>query len=86
MPDPLEERDPEKAHPLTGAQKSAVTLQRHKDERRDDKLRHIRAQTADGTLTIRHMTPQQHDRAVEVASQTRTRNDSRPRRYAPPGE
>ncbi|MGH3601465.1 MAG: hypothetical protein ACRDQH_14520 [Pseudonocardiaceae bacterium] len=86
MPDPLEQLDPPQARPLTAAQKSAVTLKRRRDETRADKLRHIRAQTADGTLTIRHLTSQQRASAVEVARQTRARNDSRPRRYTPPDE
>ncbi len=86
MPDPLDQLDPTLTQPLTAAQKSAVTLKRRRDETRADKLRHIRAQTADGTLTIRHLTRQQHASALETAHQTRARNESRPRRYTSPDE
>jgi hypothetical protein len=72
------------ADPPTAAQKSAATVMRHKEERRAESLDDIRRQTADGTLVIRQMTAEQHDAASEVARQTRTRNDSRVKRYRAP--
>jgi hypothetical protein len=70
--------------PPTSAQKSAATLRRHKQQRRAESLDDIRRQTADGTLVIRQMTAEQHDAASEDARQTRTRNDSRTKRYRAP--
>jgi hypothetical protein len=69
------------ADPPTAAQKSAATVMRHKEERRAESLDDIRRQTANGTLVIRQMTTEQHDAASETARQTRTRNDSRVKRY-----
>jgi hypothetical protein len=86
MPDPLDHLNPHQARPLTAAQKSAITIRRRREETRAHKLRDIHAQTADGTLTIRHLTRQQHASAIELADQTRARNDARPRRYTPPDE
>jgi hypothetical protein len=62
---------------MTVNQKSAITTMRRKQERRDERMREIRAQTADGTLVIRQMTPAQHDAAGEVARQTRSRIEAR---------
>jgi hypothetical protein len=45
------------------AQKAAATVLRHKDERRAERLREIRAQIADGTLVIRQMTDAEHETA-----------------------
>lgn len=41
---------------VASAQKGAATVRRHKQDRRDESLRHIRAQIADGTLVVRQMT------------------------------
>lgn len=81
LPDSL---NPPQALPLTGARKSAATVQRRRDERRAERLREIRAQTADGTLTIRQMTRQEHRGQIELARQARARHDLRPRGYTSP--
>jgi hypothetical protein len=65
--------------PITSAQKAAATLRRHKDERREDSLREIRAQTAAGTLVVRQMTVAQHEAASQTARQTLARNEARGR-------
>jgi hypothetical protein len=72
--------------PTTAATKSASTVQRHKDERRAERLSEIRGQTAAGTLVIRQMTVEEHDAASELARETRTRNEARLGRYRAPGE
>ena len=41
---------------VSSAQKGAATVRRHKQDRRDESLRQIRAQIADGTLVVRQMT------------------------------
>ncbi len=41
---------------LSGAEKGAATVKRHKQERRADKLDQMLAQIADGTLIVRQMT------------------------------
>jgi hypothetical protein len=63
--------------PISSAQKAAATLRRHKDERRADSLREIRAQTAAGTLVVRQMTVAQHAAASQAARQTLARNEAR---------
>jgi hypothetical protein len=65
--------------PISSAQKAAATLRRHKDERREDSLQQIRAQTADGTLVVRQMTVAQHEAASQAARQTLARNEARGR-------
>jgi hypothetical protein len=65
--------------PVSSAQKAAATLRRHKDERREDSLRQIRAQTEAGTLVVRQMTVAQHEEASQAARQTLERNEARGR-------
>jgi hypothetical protein len=55
-PDSTSEADHTPPAPLTPGQKSVATIQRHRDERRAEKLRDIRSQTEDGSLTIRYLT------------------------------
>jgi hypothetical protein len=84
MPHVPDSLNPSQAPSLTGAQKSAATVQRRRDERRAERLREIRDQTAAGTLTIRQMTRQEHRGQIELARQARARHDLRPRGYTSP--
>jgi hypothetical protein len=72
--------------PRTSAQKTAATVQRHKQERRAERLSEISAQTADGTLIVRQMTASEHDAASEDAREVRERSDARRKGYRSPGE
>lgn len=56
--------------PVSSAQKGAATVRRHKQDRRDESLRQIRAQIADGTLVVRQMT------AVERGTGSRDRDSA----------
>jgi hypothetical protein len=66
------------------AKKTAATVLRHKEERRAESLRHIQAQTDEGTLVIRHMSEVEQAAASQAARTTRTRNEARTRRYRSP--
>lgn len=68
------------------AKKTAATVLRHKEERRAESLRHIRTQTDDGSLVIRHMSDEEQAAASQVARTTRTRNEARTRRYRSPDD
>lgn len=59
------------------AQKGAATIRRHKEERRADKLDHIRSQIADGSLVVRQMTAGQLKTASRDARRTLARNEER---------
>jgi GTP cyclohydrolase III len=63
--------------PRSASQKRAATLLRQKDERRADSLDQIRAQIADGTLVVRHMTVVEHKAASQTARGTLARNEAR---------
>ena len=41
--------------PLTGAAKSAATVQRNREAARNEKLRDMQAQIAEGTLVVRYL-------------------------------
>ncbi len=68
------------------AKKTAATVLRHKEERRAESLAHIRTQTDDGSLVIRHMSEEEQAVASQAARLTRTRNEARTRRYRSPEE
>jgi hypothetical protein len=68
------------------AKKTAATVLRHKEERRAESLAHIRSQTDEGTLVIRHMSDDEQAAASQVARTTRTRNEARTRRYRSPDD
>jgi hypothetical protein len=68
------------------AKKTAATVLRHKQERRAESLAHIRSQTDEGTLVIRHMSDEERAAASQAASTTRTRNEARTRRYRSPDD
>jgi hypothetical protein len=68
------------------AQKTAATVLRHKQERRAESLAHIRSQTDEGTLVIRHMSDEEQAAASQAARTTRTRNEARTRRYRSPDD
>jgi hypothetical protein len=68
------------------AKKTAATVLRHKEERRAESLAHIRTQTDDGSLVIRHMSEDEQAAASQAARTTRARNEARTRRYRSPGE
>jgi hypothetical protein len=57
--------------------KGATTVQRHRQERRDDKLDEIRAQIANGTLVVRQMTLEEREAASQAAHLARARNGER---------
>ena len=59
---------------------------RHKQERRAESLAHIRSQTDEGTLVIRHMSDEERAAASQAARTTRTRNEARTRRYRSPDD
>jgi hypothetical protein len=63
--------------PSDAVKKGVATVRRRKEERRAERVRDIRAQTADGTLVVRHMTDAQHEVASEDARQTFARNQAR---------
>ncbi len=60
-------------------------MRRRKEERRAESLREIEAQTADGTLIVRQMTPEQMEAASELGRETLARNEARGKRYRSPG-
>jgi hypothetical protein len=68
------------------AKKTAATVLRHKQERRAESLAHIRSQTDEGTLVIRHMSDEELAAASQAARMTRTRNEARTRRYRSPDD
>ena len=68
------------------AKKTAATVLRHKQERRAESLAHIRSQTDEGTLVIRHMSDEEQAAASQAARTTRTRNEARTRRYRSPDD
>ena len=68
------------------ARKTAATVLRHKQERRAESLRQIRAQTDEGTLVIRHMSDAEQAVASQAARTTRARNEARTRRYQSPDD
>ena len=68
------------------ANKTAATVLRHKQERRAESLAHIRSQTDEGTLVIRHMSDEEQAAASQAARTTRTRNEARSRRYRSPDD
>jgi hypothetical protein len=68
------------------ARKGAATVLRHKAELREEGLDRIRAQTADGTLTISYMTSEQRAAATEAAEERRTQNASRTKGYRSPND
>jgi hypothetical protein len=68
------------------AKKTAATVLRHKQERRAESLAHIRSQTDEGTLVIRHMSDEEQAAASQAARMTRTRNEARTRRYRSPDD
>jgi hypothetical protein len=68
------------------AKKTAATVLRHKQERRAESLAHIRSQTDEGTLVIRHMSDEEQAAASKAARTTRTRNEERTRRYRSPDD
>jgi hypothetical protein len=68
------------------ANKTAATVLRHKEERRAESLEHIRTQTDDGSLVIRHMSEEEQAVASQAARTTRTRNEARTRRYRSPDD
>ena len=70
----------------TTAKKTAATVLRHKQERRAESLAHIRSQTDEGTLVIRHMSDAERAAASQAARATRTRNEARTRRYRSPDD
>ena len=70
----------------TTASKTAATVLRHKQERRAESLRQIRAQTDEGTLVIRHMSDAEQAVASQAARTTRARNEARTRRYQSPDD
>jgi len=72
------------ASPSATAKKTAATVLRHKQERRAESLAHIRSQTDEGTLVIRHMSDEEQAAASQAARSTRTRNEARTRRYRSP--
>ena len=56
------------------SQKAVGTLRRHKEARRSERLAEIRAQIANGTLVVRHMTAEQ--REAESQAARRAQNES----------
>jgi len=71
--------------PSASRKKAAATVLRRKEERRAESLRQIRAQTADGSLIVRQMTPAQLEAASAIGRQTLARNEARGKRYTSPG-
>ena len=62
----------------TRASKKAVgTVRRHKEARRSERLAEIRAQIANGTLVVRHMTAEQREMASHAARQVQAQNQAR---------
>jgi hypothetical protein len=72
--------------PSATAKKTAATVLRHKQERRAESLAHIRSQTDEGTLVIRHMSDEEQAAASQAARMTRSRNEARTRRYRSPDD
>jgi hypothetical protein len=66
------------------AERIAATVLRNKQQRRAERLSEIRSQTADGSLTIRHMTAAEHTAASEQVRVISKRNQIRQRRYRGP--
>lgn len=87
-PSPTEKSSPSSSGDgkSAAAKKTAATVLRHKQERRAESLAHIRSQTDEGTLVIRHMSEEEHAAASQAARTTRTRNEARSRRYRSPDD
>jgi hypothetical protein len=68
------------------ARKGAATVLRHKAQLREEGLDRIRAQTADGTLTISYMSAEQRAVATEAAQERRTQSAARTKGYRSPDD
>lgn len=60
------------------AAKGAATVRRRREERRAEKLAHIREQITNGTLVVRYMTIAQRNAASKAARPKRTPNGAGP--------
>ena len=64
--------------PLSAAQRGVATARRRQQDRRDESLRQIRAQIADGTLVVRQMSSAERARGcVRLSSRNDPKGDSR---------